>query len=108
MMADPENVPIVPIFVPTLFQNGCGFHNSGPQIPQRDAIAASSRAQLSFPARRLKRQPFSTLPVKSDNQAHELKELLQMQSETFPLRYRLTSHRNHASSGPGYCRMSPD
>jgi hypothetical protein len=40
MVGDPQNVPIVPIFVPMLFQNGCSIH--------------SNRAQLRLSARRLK------------------------------------------------------
>jgi hypothetical protein len=40
MMGDLQNVPIVPIFVPTLFQNGCCVY--------------SNRAQLRFPARRFR------------------------------------------------------
>jgi hypothetical protein len=32
MMGDSQNVPIVPIFVPTLFQNGCGIHSNRAQL----------------------------------------------------------------------------
>jgi hypothetical protein len=46
MLGAPQNVPIVPIFVPMLFQNGCSIH--------------SNRAQLRLPAKPPKGAPIST------------------------------------------------
>jgi len=48
MLAAPQNVPIVPIFVPMLFQNGCSIHSNRAQFRRPKVATISTKRPLVF------------------------------------------------------------